>query len=326
MKTAFITGALGMDGANLSKYLLNLGYHVVGIARRHSSDAESWRDLELLKDEPRFELYWGDICDQGFMTELICRYFPDEFYSYAAQSHVAYSFANPLETIEVSGLAVIKILEILRRHSCDTKFLQASTSELYGGLNCPLEGYNENSRFHPRSPYACAKALSHYSTINYREAFGVFACASILFNHTGTNRGLDFFERKVTKTIAEIKLGLKKEIILGNLESFRDLGASKDYIVAQHKMLQQEKPDEYVVATGQTHQVREILETVARIADIKNIYDYVVYDKNLLRPSEVPYLLGDSSKARKELDWKPTYTFDTLLEEMYKNDYNLLKE
>lgn len=325
MKTAIVTGALGQDGSYLVEYLRSLNYHVVGITRRRSSDALSYGHLKHLRDDKHFELYHGDITDPIFITDLLCKYFPDEYYNLAAQSHVAHSFKNPIETHLNDGMAVVTQLSLIQKHSPNTRYYQASTSELFGGLNCPQAGYTETSPFYPRSPYAVAKLTAHASTINYREAYGLYACAGILFNHGSPRRGFDFVERKITNTVAKIKLGLEKGILLGNIDAFRDLGHSKDYIIAQHLMLQQNHPQEYIISMGYTHQIKDIVNIVFDIAEIRNKEDYIRFDPKMLRPSEVPYLLGDSSKARIELDWKPTYTLQSMLEEMYENDFNLLK-
>lgn len=324
MKTAIVTGALGQDGSYLVEYLRSLNYHVVGITRRRSSDALSYGHLKHLRDDKHFELYHGDITDPIFITDLLCKYFPDEYYNLAAQSHVAHSFKNPIETHINDGMAVVTQLSLIEKHSPGTRFYQASTSELFGGLNCPVTGYTEQSVFYPRSPYAVAKLTAHASVINFREAYGLYACAGILFNHGSPRRGLDFVERKITNTIAKIKLGLSKEIMLGNLDAYRDLGHSKDYVRAQHLMLQS-NPNEYVIATGKTYQIKDIVDIVFELSGIKNKEDYIKFDPKMLRPSEVPYLLGNPNKALQELDWKPNYNLISLLEEMYENDFNLLK-
>lgn len=324
--TAVITGIQGQDASYMAEDLLAMGFEVIGIARRKSSPGDFNQNLKSILNDKNFKIEYGDICDISFINYLMQSYQPEYYLNFAAASHVAQSFIEPLETLKVNGTAPLLALEAIRRNSKDTRFLQCNTSEMYGGINCPPTGYTEESPFYPRSPYACAKAFSHYSTVNAREAYGTYAVSSILFNHGSPRRGHDFLERKVTRTLAAIKLGQEKDITLGNLEAYRDLGHSKDYVRAQWLMLQQEKPVDYVIATGETHQIKEILETVAEIAEIKDIYKYVKFDEKFMRPSEVPYLLGDSTKARKELGWMPTYTFQSLLEEMYRNDYNQLRK
>lgn len=322
MKTAIITGVLGQDGSYLAEYLLSLNYHVVGISRRKSTDAENWGFLNHLKNHPHFELIYGDITDGNFITDLLIKYYPDEFYNLAAQSHVGYSFENPIYTMQVTGEAPLLILSLIHKHSSSTKFYQASTSELFGGINCPVDGYTEESPFHPRSPYAVAKLAAHWGTINYRESRNLFACCGILFNHGSPRRGLDFIERKLTKSIAALQSNNINKIKLGNLEAYRDLGHSKDYVKAMHLMLQQDVPKEYIISTGKTYNIKYILEKVAELANIKNIYKYIEFDPKLMRPSEVPYLLGDCSLAKKELNWTHSYDIDKLLAEMYHSEWH----
>ena len=325
MKTAIVSGCLGQDGSFLTEYLRSLDYHVVGITRRHSSDASSYGHLKHLRDDKYFELHHGDINDPIFLTDLICKYQPAEWYALAAQSHVGQSFKEPIETFTTDATATILQLALLQKHSSDTRFYFAATSEIFGGLNCPKTGYTEQSPFYPRSPYGVAKLASYCATINYREAYGMKACSGILFNHGSPRRGFDFIERKITNTVAKIKLGLVDKIVLGNLDAYRDLGHSKDYVRAQHMMLQRDKFEEFVISTGETHQIREIVDVVFKLAGIYDYEQYIHFDSNLMRPSEVPYLLGDSTRARTLLGWKPSYDFHTLLDEMYKSDYDSIR-
>ena len=320
-----ITGCLGQDGSYLSEYLISLGYYVVGVSRRSSTDALSYGFLEHLKDHERFELIHGDITDPMFLTEVICKYYPDEFYSLAAQSHVGHSFTNPAMTFQIDAASVVNILSLLQKHSPSTKFYQASTSELFGGLKCPKTGYTEESLLHPRSPYGVAKLAAHWSTINFREAYGMYACAGILFNHGGPRRGLDFVERKVTHDVARIKLNLQESITMGNIDAYRDWGHSKDYVKAMHLMLQQETPKEYVIATGEAYSIKDLLEATFLLADLGDYQQYIKFDEKFMRPSEVDYLKGNPSKAKKELNWKPEYNFYKLIEEMYLEDLKNLK-
>jgi len=325
MKTAIVTGCLGQDGSYLVEYLRSLDYHVVGITRRRSSDALSYGFLSALRNDPHFELYHGDITDPVFITDLLCKYFPDEYYNLAAQSHVHHSFSNPIDTFNIDALAVVNVLSLIEKHSRNTKFYQASTSELFGGLNCPFKGYTEESPLYPRSPYGVAKLAAHWATINFKEAYGLYACAGILFNHGSPRRGLDFIERKITNTVAKIKLRKTKKIVLGNLDAYRDLGHSKDYVKAQHLMLQQDVPQNYIIATGKTYQIKDIVTLAFKVANINYPEDYIEFDERFLRPSEVPYLLGNPEKALNELSWKPDYNLETLIEEMYRNDLELEK-
>lgn len=322
MKTAIITGVTGQDGSYLAEYLLSLNYIVIGVARRKSTNAENWGLLEHLKDNPNFELKWGDIKDSYFMSNLLTSR-PNELYLLAAQSHVAQSFKEPLETFQTDAMATLSIMSIVKDVTPETKVYFAATSELYGGLNCPLSGYTEQSSFHPRSPYAIAKLASYWTVVNFREAYGLRCCSGILFNHGSPRRGLDFVERKITNTVAKIKLGITNKLTLGNLEAYRDLGHSNDFIKAMYLMLQQEHLEEFVIATGETHQISEIVSTAFRCAEL-NPSDYIHFDDKFLRPSEVPYLLGNPSKAKLQLEWKPSYNFESLIEEMYKCDFDLL--
>lgn len=323
-KIAIITGVTGQDGSYLAEFLLNKDYQVIGTTRRKSTNADSWGYLEPLRTNKRFSLIYGDINDSTFINKLIIDHEPDELYLLAAQSHVAYSFKNPVDTSVTNAISTIYWLEAIEKYcKKDTRIYFAATSEMFGGLNCPIDGYNESSLFNPRSPYACAKLFSYNLINNYREAYGTRACSGILFNHSSPRRGLDFVERKITHNIAKIKLGYSKKITLGNLDAYRDLGHSKDYVCAQWLMLQKSVMNNFVIAMNDSHQIKEIVSVVANYAQLP-YEDIVEYDSNLLRPSEVPYLKGDATLAREKLFWKPTYNFYTLLEEMYKNDYDLL--
>lgn len=323
MKTAVVTGVLGQDGSYLTEHLINLGYRVVGITRRHSSDAESYGHLKHLRNNDMFVLLHGDIVDPIFLTEVITKYKPDEWYSLAAQSHVGHSFSNPIDTFNIDANSVVTQLALLHKHSPSTRFYQASTSEMFGGIDCPLAGFDEDSPFHPRSPYGVAKVAAHWATINFREAYGMYACAGILFNHESPRRGLDFVTRKITNKVARIKLGDTDKLVIGNVDAYRDWGHAKDYVQAMHLMLQ-DKPDEYVISTGEVYQVRDLLKLTFEIAGLGNWEDHVKFDEKFMRPSEVPYLKGNSFKARKQLNWKPSYNFVTLIEEMYKLDLDNL--
>lgn len=321
MKKALITGVLGQDGSYLAEYLLSLGYEVHGLYKRIST-GNMFDNITAIQGHSNLHLIEGDITDASLMFNIINCVQPDELYNLAAQSHVGHSFKEPLQTFKVDGEAIIVQLEAIRLISPLTKYYQASTSELFGGLECPPEGYNESSPFHPRSPYATAKQAAFSAVVNYREAYGLFACNGILFNHSSPRRGLDFATRKITRGIASIALGLEQELLMGNMEAFRDEGHSADYVKAMHLILQQEKPEDYIVATGQGATIQEMLEYVCELAEIdwKQVYKA---DQRFMRPSDVPYLKGDSSKIQ-QLGWKPSYTWKDLLKEMYMNDLEQL--
>ena len=321
MKSAIITGCLGQDGSYLSEYLLNLGYKVYGITRRKSTDADSWGFLEHLKDNKNFKLVHGDLTDSIFISNLISDIKPEKLFNLGAQSHVGYSFSNPYATFETDACAVVHMLSALQKHSPATRFYQASTSELYGGINCPETGYTEQSLFHPRSPYGVAKLAAHWATINFREAYGMFACAGILFNHESERRGLDFVTRKVTNGVARIKAGLDSKIIMGNMDAYRDWGYAKDYVKMMNMMLDADSPQEYVIATGKAYSIEHLAETAFNLAGINNWKDYIQTDERFMRPSEVPYLLGNPDKAKKELNWTPETSFYQLIELMLKEDF-----
>lgn len=317
IKTAVITGVLGQDGSYLAEYLLSLGYKVVGIYKRVSTGT-IFKNVEAIINHPQFELIEGSITDPAFMMELISNLKPDELYNLAALSHVGMSFKVPMDTFRVDAEAVILQLDIIRNFSPKTKFYQASTSEMFGGLNCPKEGFDEHSILTPRSPYAIAKVAAHHSIGNYRTSYGLFACSGILFNHSSPRRGTDFATRKITQGVANIVKGKQKTLKMGNMESFRDEGHAKDYVKAMHLMLQQDKADDYVVSTGEGATIKEMLEHVCSIANLK--YESV-YEMNeaFMRPSDVPYLLGNSAKIRN-LGWKPEFDWRALLKEMYESD------
>jgi GDPmannose 4,6-dehydratase len=324
-KKAIITGCLGQDGSYLTELLLSEGYHVFGITRRRSSDALSYGYLSHLRDNQFFTLIHGDISDSIFISNLIADLKPSKFFNLAAQSHVGHSFSNPASTFDIDATSVIHMLSAISKFSPETKFYQASTSELFGGLNCPNDGYVEWSPFHPRSPYGVAKMSAYWSTVNFRESFGIFACNGIIFNHGSPRRGMDFFERKLSHNVAKIKLKISDQVVFGNIDSCRDLGSSDDYVNAMNMMLDSDTPEEYVIATGKTYRMSEMVSIMFDIAGIKNYNDYIKFDENLLRPSEVPVLLGNPDKAKKKLGWESKKTIYDLFEDMYKNDLVLLK-
>jgi GDPmannose 4,6-dehydratase len=314
-KKALITGITGQDGSYLSKFLLEKGYEVYGLMPRRSSD-NLWR-LKDLGVADKINLFCGDITDYSSVEDIIKKSDPDEIYNLAAQSFVAASWNQPYLTGIVTGLAVTNILEAIRKTSPRARFYQASTSELFG-LNAETM-QNENSLFHPRSPYGVAKLYAHWMTINYRESYNFHASCGILFNHESPERGIEFVTRKVTNAAARIKLGKQNEVVLGNLEAKRDWGFAGDFVEAMWLMLQQEAPDDYVIATGEAHSIKDMCQTAFEYVglDYKN---FVKTSEEFKRPAEVPYLKGDSSKAKAKFGWTPKTTFKKLIETMVEKD------
>jgi GDPmannose 4,6-dehydratase len=323
MLIAVITGVAGQDGSYLSELLIEKGYLVVGITRRHSA-GESHRNIDHLLGSENFKLIEGDISDTTLISRVLHQYKPHEWYNLAAMSHVGQSFKEPLLTFDVDARAVIGQLECIRQISPYTRFYQASTSELFGGVGCPKEGYNEESLFNPRSPYAVAKLAAYWAVRNYRVAYNIFACNGILHNHSSPRRGYDFATRKITRGVAAVKLGLQDCVRMGNLSSFRDEGHSKDYCKAMYLMLQQESPEDYVIASGAGATIGDMFRHVCGLAGL-NFEDVYQVDERYMRPSDVPYLLGNPLKAVEELGWTPEYTWRSLLEEMYNNDIKELQ-
>jgi GDPmannose 4,6-dehydratase len=322
-RTAVITGVAGQDGSYLAELLLDKGYNVVGISRRKSVNAGLDNLHERVLKNKRFNLLEGDITDHSFIVNIACKYKPQEWYNLAAQSNVGQSFKEPLYTFDINAKAVASQLDAIRMFNPSTKFYQASTSELWGGLECPPGGYTEDMGFHPRSPYGVAKLAAYWSVVNYREAYSLYACNGILHNHSSPRRGIDFATRKITDGVARVKLGLSKHIHMGNLSAFRDEGHSKDYVEAMWLMLQQEEPVDYVISTGDGATIEEMFKYVCSLAglDFEKVYKV---DERFMRPSEVPFLLGNSEKAKKELKWKPSYNWRSLLKEMYEKDLQLI--
>jgi GDPmannose 4,6-dehydratase len=327
MKRALITGITGQDGSYLAELLLSKpDYEVHGLVRR-SSSLNRQRIDHILTGEPsvaeRFHLHYADLADASSLAMIVEVIRPHEVYNLGAQSHVRVSFDQPLYTADVVGLGALRILEAVRQlnRSQPVKFYQASSSEMYGSAPPPQ---GPNTPFHPRSPYACAKLYAHWQTINYREAYGLFACSGILFNHESPRRGESFVTRKVTLGATRIKEGLQKKLVMGNLESSRDWGFAGDYVQAMWLMLQQEKPDDFVVATGETHSVRELLELTFSLLDL-DYRDFVEFDPRYTRPSEVDVLLGDPTKARELLGWKPQVDFEGLVKMMVESDLELAR-
>jgi len=325
MKKAFVTGITGQDGSYLTEFLLNKGYEVHGLIRR-SSSFNTDRIDHLYHDfhtpDAKLFLYYGDLSVSGQFMDLLNSIKPDEIYHLGAQSHVRVSFDLPEYTGDVTGLGTLRILESIRKTGIKAKFYQASSSEMFGAAPPPQ---NENTSFQPRSPYAAAKVYSYYITRNYRDAYGLFAANGILFNHESPRRGETFVTRKITRAATQIKLGLKDKLYLGNLDAKRDWGYAGDYVEAMWLMLQQDRPDDFVVATGETHSVREFMERVFAKLDL-DYKKYVAIDKRYFRPTEVDALLGDASKAKKLLGWEPKVSFDMLIDMMIAADMELAKK
>jgi GDPmannose 4,6-dehydratase len=313
MKKAFITGIGGQDGSYLAEYLIELGYDVHGIVRRNSTPEN--QDLRLAKIENKITTYYGDLLDQGGIERLLDQIQPDEIYNIAAQSHVRISFDIPQFTVQTNALGVLNMLEAYRRSCPRAKSYQASSSEMFG-LSVEEDNFQrETTIMNPVSPYGCSKVFGYNIVRNYRRAYGLHATNGILFNHESPRRGSNFVTNKVAKAAAKIKLGLQDKLELGNMDSYRDWGHSYDYVRAMHLMMQHDKPGDWVVSTMQTHSVREMCEVVFNHIGL-NYKDYVVQNPKFLRPEELPYLRGDSTKIRTELGWKPTYTFEAMMEEM----------
>ena len=343
-KTALITGVTGQDGAYLAEWLLQKGYEVHGIKRR-SSLFNTTRIDHLYQDPHtpgrRLNLHYGDVTDATNIAKLVEQTAPDEIYNLAAQSHVAVSFEMPEYTANADAIGALRLLEAIRSVGLEskTKFYQASTSEMFGKAQQTPQ--SEQTPFHPRSPYGVAKLYAHWITVNYREAYGLFACSGILFNHESPLRGETFVSRKITRGLARIREGLEDCLFLGKLDSLRDWGHARDYVRAQWLMLQRDRPDDYVIATGQQRSVRDFVTLAARKLDIDLIWRgsgieetgvergsgrvFVRVDPRYFRPAEVDSLLGDASKAHRELGWKPQISFDDLVTEMVAADLELAR-
>ena len=320
MKKALITGITGQDGSYLAELLLEKGYEVHGIIRRASTFNTS--RINNLYEDPhingvRLFLHYGDIADSTNLIKLLYRIQPDEVYHLAAQSHVRVSFDIPEYTGDVTGLGTIRLLEAIREVGLQTRFYQAGSSEMFGLVQEVPQ--NETTPFYPRSPYGAAKVYAHWITVNYRESYGLYACNGILFNHESPRRGETFVTRKITRAVAQIKAGLQDKLYLGNLDAKRDWGYAKEYVEAMWLMLQQEKPDDYVIATGETHSVREFLHEAFSHAGL-DWQKYVEYDARYERPAEVELLIGDASKAKAKLGWEPRTTFHGLVHLMVEEE------
>jgi len=326
MKKALITGITGQDGSYLAEFLIKKGYTVYGIIRRSSSF--NTQRIDHLYQDPhekvrKLNLVYGDLNDASSLNSLIKNICPDEIYNLGAQSHVKVSFEVPEYTAEVTGLGTIRLLEAIRDTGVKTKFYQASSSEMFGKVAQVPQ--NEQTPFYPRSPYGAAKVYAYWMTVNYREAYNIFACNGILFNHESPRRGETFVTRKITMALARIKLGLQKKLYLGNLDAKRDWGFAGDYVEAMWLMLQQPKADDFVIATGETHSVKEFLAAAFDYAKL-DWKKYVVIDKRYFRLTEVDLLLGDSAKARQVLKWKPKVNFQQLVRMMVDSDMKVVRQ
>jgi GDPmannose 4,6-dehydratase len=318
-KKALITGITGQDGSYLADFLLTKDYEVYGMVRR--SSMEKFDRIEHIKD--RVHIHQADLLDEYSLVRMLDEIRPDEVYNLAAMSFVPTSWNQPVLTAEFTAVGVTRVLEAIRAVDPKIRFYQASSSEMFGKVREIPQ--NENTPFHPRSPYGVAKIYGHWITVNYRESYNIFGVSGILFNHESPRRGLEFVTRKVTHTAARIKMGLVKELRLGNLEAKRDWGFAGDYVKAMWLMLQQENPEDYVIATGETHSVKELVEVAFSHLDL-DYRDYVVSDPKLIRPAEVDVLIGDYTKAKKLLGWAPEVTFKELVQMMVDTDLALLKK
>jgi GDPmannose 4,6-dehydratase len=313
MPSALITGITGQDGSYLAELLLEKGYTVHGMHRRSST--ETWHRIEHCID--RINLIPGDLLDQNSLQSVLAEAQPDEVYNLAAQSFVPTSWSQPLLTGEITALGVARLLEAIRVVNPEIRFYQASSSEMFGKVRAVPQ--TEETPFHPRSPYGVAKVYGHWITVNYRESYDLFACSGILFNHESPRRGLEFVTRKVSRGVAMIRAGKAKEIRMGNLDAQRDWGFAGDYVEAMWLMLQQDRPDDYVVSTGATHPVRDLVELAFGAAGLR-WEDHVVIDPKFIRPAEVDLLIGDPKKAHERLGWKPQVSFQQLVEMMVRAD------
>ena len=322
---ALITGITGQDGFYLTKFLLEKNYEVHGTIRRSSSINTSRIDglISKYQKEGQLNLHYSDLIDSSSISSLVSEIMPSEIYNLGAQSHVAVSFKNPMLSTQVGNIGTLSLLEAIKSVDKTIKFYQASSSEMYGGG--VKEKLNENSAFDPKSPYAASKMFSHNITKVYRESYNLFASNGILFNHESPHRGETFVTRKITRAATRISLGLQSKLTLGNLDASRDWGYAGDYVEAMWLMLQHKNPDDWVIATGKTYTVREFLEKVFLKLGLK-YEDYVISSEKYFRPNEVDYLLGDSTKAKKELGWKPKFSLDDLIDAMVESDLNLAKQ
>lgn len=313
MKKAFITGISGQDGSYLSEYLLNLGYEVHGIVRRNSVPEHQKSRVDLIANQ--IHTYYGDLLDEASLEKLLGDIQPDEIYNLGAQSHVRISFDVPQFTVKTNALGALNLLEAFRRACPSSRFYQASSSEMFGNVFDDDGFQRETTAMHPVSPYGCAKLFAYSIVRNYRHSYKLFACNGILFNHESPRRGSNFVTNKIVKGAVNIKKGFQTNLELGNMDSYRDWGHSKDYVRAMHAIVNHEEADDFVVATGQTHSIRELCEYVFSKLDM-DYKNHVVQNPIYMRPEELKYLKGDSTKIRNTLNWEPEYTFETLLDDM----------
>lgn len=321
MKNALIFGVTGQDGAYLTDFLLEKKYNVFGTFRRTSH--KCFERLEEMDTFEKITTIKADLADQSSIQSAIRKAEPDEIYNLAAQSFVMASFQQPILTADITGIGTLRILEAIRENSSHAKFYQASSSEIYGNYPGVKD---ENSHFKPRSPYGAAKVFAHNITVNYREAYNIFACCGILFNHESPLRGLEFVTRKITETLARIKFKYAKKLYLGNIYARRDWGFAGDYVEAMWLMLQQKEPNDYVIATGEIHSVEEFLTLAAEYVGLGDWHNFVEIDERNKRPADIDELVGDASKARKELLWKPKVSFKALVKMMVDHDMNYYKQ
>ena len=313
MKKAFITGIAGQDGSYLAEYLVSLGYEVHGIIRRNSTPEHQESRISHLED--KIKTYYGDLIDYSSVEKLLKQIQPDEIYNIGAQSHVRISFDIPIFTAQTNAVGVLNVLEAYKNSCPNARFYQASSSEMFGS-SVDEDGFQrETTRMTPVSPYGCSKVFGYNIVRNYRKSYGLFAVNGILFNHESPRRGSNFVTNKVVKAAVRIKLGLQKELELGNLDAYRDWGHSRDYVKAMHSIVNHDVADDFVVATGETRSVRDMCKYVFGKLDL-NYEDFVVQNQKHLRPEELPYLKGDSTKIRTTLGWRPEYTFETMMDEM----------
>ena len=318
-KKAFITGITGQDGSYLAELLLEKDYLVYGLTRRTST--QNFARIEQIMHHPNLRLISGDLIDQGSLNTSLQSIQPDEVYNLAAQSFVQASWEQPVLTGEFTALGVTRVLEAIRLVCPKARFYQASSSEMFGKVREVPQ--NEYTPFYPRSPYGVAKVYGHWITVNYRESYDLYAVSGILFNHESPRRGLEFVTRKIANGVARVKLGKQPHVELGNLEAKRDWGYAKDYVVAMWLMLQQENPDDYVIATGETHSVKEFFQLACKVAGIENSEAIIKHNPIYDRPAEVDLLIGDASKAKKQLNWQPSLTFSQLVELMVQTELEL---
>ncbi len=317
-KTALVTGITGQDGSYLAELLLEKGYRVVGMTRRTSTEVHE--RIEHIVDD--VEIVSGDLLDQSSITSIVNDVRPTEIYNLAAQSFVPASWSQPVLTGEFTALGVTRVLEAIRHVDPTIRFYQASSSEMFG--NAVESPQNERTPFYPRSPYGVAKVYAHWISVNYRESYGLFACSGICFNHESARRGKEFVTRKISDGVARIKLGMTKELRLGNLDAHRDWGYAGDYVRAMWMMLQYDRADDFVIATGRTHSVREFVRIAFEVAGLGSFEPYVVIDPRFVRPAEVDMLIGDASKARRALGWEPEVSFEQLVAMMVEADLDRL--